>query len=117
MQNAKDTFYVTLRDRLAELDPARTIVVRGGNPSASLVQENDLASASQPVDTFCLRWPGLKLAAPGDLPLFAMQCEVHYSTDGSAGSGGMDRGRLLAGMDAELAAAVSTTPQSATKKS
>ena len=29
MQNAKDTFYVTLRDRLAAVNPARTMVVRG----------------------------------------------------------------------------------------
>ena len=29
MQNAKDTFYMTLRDRLAAVNPARTMVLRG----------------------------------------------------------------------------------------
>ena len=38
-----------------------------------------------------------------------------YATDGDSGNGGMDRGRLLSGMDAELAAAVSTSSQNATK--
>jgi hypothetical protein len=28
MQNARDTFYVALRDRLAAVNPARTMVVR-----------------------------------------------------------------------------------------
>ena len=39
MQNARDTFYVTLRDRLAAVNPARTMVVRrlleGGGPEAA----------------------------------------------------------------------------------
>ena len=30
MQFAKDSFYVTLRERLAEVNPARTTVVDGG---------------------------------------------------------------------------------------
>jgi len=44
-----------------------------------------------------------------------MECEIRYATDGSAGNGGMDRGRLLAAMDGELVAALSAPPQSAVK--
>ncbi len=104
-----------LRDRLAALNPVRTMVVRGVTRPGVLVEENELASAYHPVDTFCLRWTGLKVAARSALPLVSMVCEIEYATDGSAGSGGMDRGRLLAGMDAELVAAVSAAPQSAGK--
>ena len=42
MQNAKDTFYVTLQSRLAALNPARTIVVRGVVRPGTLVEENEL---------------------------------------------------------------------------
>ena len=45
MQNAKDTFYVTLRDRLAAVNPARTMVLRGVTRPGVLVEENELASA------------------------------------------------------------------------
>ena len=117
MQSAKDTFYVTLRDRLAALNPARTIVVRGVTRPGSLVEENELAAAYQPVDTFSLRWLGLRVDSKAGLPLVVMNCEVRYGTDGSAGNGGMDRGRLLAGMDAELTAAVNSAPQNVVKTS
>lgn len=115
MQNAKDTFYVMLRDRLAALNPGRTMVLRGVTRPASLVEENELTTAYQPVDTFSLRWTGLKVRSRAALALVSMECEIRYSTDGNAGNGGMDRGRLLAGMDAELAAAVNETPQSVVK--
>jgi hypothetical protein len=95
MQNAKDTFYVVLRDRLAALNP--------------FVTNND-----QP-NSFCLRWTALRLDAEGELPLVTMSCEIRYATDGNPDNGGMDRGRMLAAMDAELAAAVNSSPQSATK--
>lgn len=111
MQNAKDTFYVTLRDRLAGLNPGRTMVVRGVTRPGTLVEENELASAYQPVDAFCLKWTGLRVVSRGAMTLVGMQCEIKYATDGSAGNGGMDRGRLLAGMDAELAGAVNAEPQ------
>jgi hypothetical protein len=115
MQNAKDTFYTTLRDRIAAVNPARTVVVRGVTRPALLVEENELASDVVPVDTFRLRWVGLKVDAIGALPLVTMSCEVHYATDGNSGNGGMDRGRLLAAMGAELAAAVSQAPQNVAK--
>src|SRR5580698_3386854 len=111
MQNARDTFYVTLRDRLASLNPARTMVVRGVTRPGVLVVENELVSAYQPVNAFCMHWTGLSVDAQSGLPLVTMTCQIQYATDGDAGNGGMDRGRLLAGMDAELTAAVSASPQ------
>jgi hypothetical protein len=117
MQNAKDTFYVTLRNRLAAVNPARTIVLRGVIRPGSLVEENELTTAYQPVDAFCLRWTGLKVGSRAVLTLISMECEIGYSTDGNAGNGGMDRGRLLAGMDAELLAAINEAPQSVEKSS
>jgi hypothetical protein len=113
MQNAKDTFYLTLRDRLATLNPARTLVLRGVVRPASLVEENELSSTSQPLDTFCLRWTALGIHAPG---IVSMQCEIRYRSDGSTGNGGMDRGRLLSAMDGELLTAVNTAPQNAPKR-
>ena len=65
MQNAKDTFYVTLRDRLAAVNPARTMVLRGVTRPGVLVEENELASACGPVNVFCLRWTGLSVDAQG----------------------------------------------------
>jgi len=115
MQNARDTFYVTLRDRLAAVNPARTIVLRGVTRPGVLVEENELASATAPVNAFCLRWTGLSVDAQGALPLATMACEISYATDGDSGNGGMDRGRLLSGMDAELVATVSAAPQTVTK--
>ncbi|MDE3104435.1 MAG: hypothetical protein KGK08_04600 [Acidobacteriota bacterium] len=116
MQNARDTFYMTMRDRLAVLNPARTIVVRGVTRPGLLVVENELASEVELVDTFCLHWSLLKTDARAVLPLVSAECVIHYATDGSSGSGGMDRGRLLAGMDGELLAAVSSAPQHAPKQ-
>lgn len=116
MQNAKDTFYTTLRDRLAAVNPGRTMVVRGVTRPAVLVEENELASDVVPVDAFRLRWVGLKVDASSALPLVTMECEIHYATDGSSGNGGMDRGRLLAAMDAELATALSEVPHRAAKE-
>jgi hypothetical protein len=115
MQNAKDTFYVTLQGRLEAVNPARAVVVRGVTRPGVLVEENELASAYEPVDAFRLRWTGLKVDRQGSLPLVAMECEIRYATDGSSGNGGMDRGRLLAAMEAELVSAVGAAPQSVAK--
>ena len=115
MQNARDTFYVTLRDRLTAVNPARTIVLRGATRPGVLVEENELASATMPVNVFCLQWAGLSVDTQGALPLVTMICEIRYATDGNSGNGGMDRGRLLSGMDAELVAALGTVPHHAAK--
>jgi hypothetical protein len=115
MQNAKDTFYLTLQSRLAVLNPARTIVVRSVIRPGTLVDENELPTASVPLDTFCLQWTKLQVNSAAPLPWVSMECAIHYATDGSSGSGGMDRGRLLAAMDAELSAALSAEPHTVPK--
>jgi len=115
MQNAKDTFYTVLQARLAALNPARTAVVRSITRPGVLVEENELVSAYAPANVFRLRWTDTKVDTQSALPLVTLTCEVHYATDGNSGNGGMDRGRLLAAMDAELASAVSALPQSAVK--
>jgi hypothetical protein len=115
MQNAKDTFYVTLQSRLAALNPARTILVRGTVRPGTLVDENELPTAAIPVDAFRLQWTGLQVNSEGPLPLVAMECSIQYATDGSSGNGGMDRGRLLAAMDAELASVLATEPHTVVK--
>lgn len=115
MQNAKDTFFLALRDRLAALNPARQVVIRGQSRPALVVGENEFSSPFDWRDTFRMRWTELALAE-GPLPLATLRCEFYYSTSGSAGNGGMDRGRLLAAMDAELAAIVNTAPHRALKQ-
>lgn len=81
MQNAKDTFYTTLQGRLAALNPARTIVVRGTVRPGVLVEENELSALSPPVDCFRLRWAKLDVVSTSPLPLVAMTCAIVYATD------------------------------------
>jgi hypothetical protein len=115
MQNAKDTFYTTLQGRLAVLNPARTIVIRGITRPGTLVDENELPTASIPLDAFRLQWTKLQVNNASPLPWIAMECTINYATDGSVGNGGMDRGRMLAAMDAELAAALAQAPHAVPK--
>jgi hypothetical protein len=113
MQNAKDTFYVTLQARLAALNPARTIVLRGVVRPGVLVTENELPTADVLNDTFRVSWTSLQIDESGPLGLATMECSIQYATAGNVDNGGMDRGRLLAGMDGELAAALRAKPRSA----
>lgn len=106
---------MTLQNRLAKLNPVRTIVVRGVVRTATLVEENELTTAYVPVDAFRLQWEGLQVDNSGALPLVAMHCSIQYATEGTSGSGGMDRGRLLAAMDAELATALNSKPRTTPK--
>ena len=117
VQAAKDTFYQMLRDRIAAGNPARTLVVRGVLRPGVLTVENELPGpgleAIAPAETFCLRWTELKVDTLSAGPLLTFGCEIRYATDGSDGAAGMDRGRALAAMDAELATALTTTPMHA----
>jgi hypothetical protein len=115
MQNAKDTFYTMLQGRLAALNPLRTLVLRGVVRPATLVDENELPTAWIPMDAFRLQWTKLQVTSASPLPLVEMECSIQYATDGSSGNGGMDRGRLLAAMDAELASALAADPHTTTK--
>ncbi len=113
MQSAKDSFYVALRDRIATANPERTLVLRGAARTGVLVTENELPSAGSEVDAFSLRWVSLSVDATDGLT--RMGCEISYATDGSDGSAGMDRGRMLAEMDLELAMALRRDPQGVVK--
>ena len=116
-QVSKDTFYATLRDRIAAGNPGRIVLVRGLLRPGVIGVENELPGASidgiAPPEAFCLRWTGLAIDTANAGPLITLQCEIGYASDGTAGNAGMDRGRALAAMDAELATALSSTPMHA----
>ena len=102
MQSAKDTFYITLRDRLAAFNPSRTIVVRGAVRPALVVSENELVAAVSPVESFVLSWADTAIDMSEPLPLHTMLCDIAYTTRGTTETLGMDRGRVLDAMDREL---------------
>ena len=103
MQATKDTFYLTLRDRLALADPARTITVDGVTRPAIVVVENDKPSVTaRQQDAFYLEWGAARVVRPAISTLMAMTCTVWYSSAGTEANGGFDRGRMLGGLEAEL---------------
>jgi hypothetical protein len=115
VQNAKDTFYEVLRGRLAAINPERTIVLRGVVRPGVLVEENELITTVALPECFRLRWTQAAADPNGALATIALECEIDYETAGNAFNSGMDRGRSLAAMDAELQSTVNATPQSAPK--
>ena len=116
MQGIKDTFYLMLRDRVAAGNAGRTVVVRGTVRPGVVVVENELPGAAVEglslVNAFCLRWGAVGLDEFG---LWRLSCEIRYATDGPGDAGGMNRGRALGAMDAELAAALTAAPPSVAK--
>ncbi len=115
MQNAKDTFYELLRDRLTVLNPGRTIVIRGVSRPGVLVEENEFATAFHLPDCFRMRWLQSVTDANGAMPLMTLTCAIDYETPGTPANGGMDRGRLLAAMDGEILAALNQWPHNSPK--
>lgn len=115
MQRAKDTFYVVLRDGVAAANPQRTTVVRGVPRPGVLVEENELPVAVAAADVFRLRWTELAVDAAGTVPMAKLRCEVVYETAGTTAMSGMDRGRLLSAMDAELVTVLAGGTQAAAK--
>ena len=103
MQATKDSFYLTLRDRLAQADPGRTITVDGVTRPAIVVVENDKPSVtSRQHDAFYLEWGAAHAVRPAISTLMAATCTVSYSSAGTEANGGLDRGRMLGGLEAEL---------------
>jgi hypothetical protein len=113
MQNAKDTFYVTLRTRLAALNPNRTMLLRGVQRPGILVEEAEAVVPMLPADVFVLRWTALGADVNLPLVLARLECEVLYTTGGTQAASGLDRGRALEEMDAEILGLLS--PNSAPK--
>jgi hypothetical protein len=113
MQNAKDTFYIALRNRLASLNPARAMLWRGVQRPGIMVEEAEAVVAQMAPDIFVLRWTGLKVDMSLPRTLAQLDCEIHYTTGGTQSNGGLDRGRALEAMDAELVSLLN--PPSAAK--
>lgn len=104
MQSVKDSFLLALRDRLAVVNAARVVAIRGVMRPAVIAEDVELLPAKgEPMDCFALRWLDEAIDPSEPLTLHALQCEVHYATRGSQEFAGMDRGRVLAALDAELA--------------
>ena len=104
MQNAKDSFYVALRTRLASINPQRTVLLRNVVRPGIFVEEAEASFAQLPTDVFVLRWLGLGIDGELASTMVAAECEVLYSTLGTQSFGGLDRGRALSAMDEELLA-------------
>ena len=101
MQAAKDSFYMALRDRLAALNPARTMVMDGVTIPAIVVRENmEPQFAEAQSGAFYLDWGEVQIAE-STRPILGLDCHIWYASEGSSGAG-VDRGRALAEMDEEL---------------
>jgi hypothetical protein len=102
MQNEKDSFYMALRNRLAALNPERTVMLRGAVRPGILVEEAEAPFNQLPSDVFVLRWLGHGVDVDLASTLVAEECEILYQTCGSQSFGGLDRGRALSQMDEEV---------------
>ena len=102
MQNARDTFYIALRNRLGALNPARTILMRAVARPGIYVQDAEAPMAFPVLDAFAVRWT--ELHADHALPaiLAQMTCEIEYATAGTQDNSSLDRGRALEQMDTEM---------------
>ena len=104
MQFTKDSFYMALQQRLAAVNPQRTITLSGATRPAVVVAENELVIPIVPLpDAFYIEWGAAQLAArqTGSRELMEMECVISYHTFGTVESG-VDRGRTLGALDTEL---------------
>jgi hypothetical protein len=99
MQFAKDTFYVALRNRLATVNPARTVAIEGVVRPAVVMAQNE-GSLATIENAFVLSWGEAAFVGNGT-KLMKMTCNIDYATSGATDSGD-DRGRVLGTLDAEL---------------
>lgn len=103
LQALKDSFYIALRDRLAALNPGRVVTVQGVVRPAVVVRENEIVDAAANVpDTFYIEFGAIALDTLS--PLVSVRATIHYAVEGSDALAYQDRGRALAGSDAELLA-------------
>jgi len=104
MQPTKDSFYMTLLNRLVALDPQQVVTVNGTTRPAIIVAENELVVPVVPLpDAFYIEWSEAQPIASqaGSRLLMKMECVISYHTLGTVESG-VDRGRTLAALDTEL---------------
>jgi len=104
MQFAKDSFFLALQQRLAGLNPARTVTINGATVPAVLVVENLPPASSEPQpNTFYIEWGTAAVVAEhsGGAALMSLECVISYYTLGTVQSM-VDRGRVLGQLDGEL---------------
>ena len=104
MQFAKDSFFLALQERLAGLNPRRTVTVNGTTVPAVVVSENLPPSfAELQPNTFYIEWGEAEVMEghPGGAPLMSLDVVISYYTLGSVASM-VDRGRVLGQLDREL---------------
>jgi hypothetical protein len=104
MQFAKDSFFLALQQRLAALNPARTVTINGTTVPAVVVVENLPPSSVEPQpNVFYIEWGAADVIEghAGNNPLMSLDVVISYYTLGSVQSM-VDRGRLLAQLDDEL---------------
>ena len=104
MQNAKDSFYIALRNRLALINPARVVTLRAVQRPGIMVEDAEAAQAQLAEEIFVLRWGAESADMQLPLVLTKMTCEILYASSGSQQNSGLDRGRALTSMDRELLA-------------
>lgn len=106
MQFAKDSFFVALQERLAGLNPKRTVTLNGATVPAVLVPENLPPSfAKRQANTFYVEWGSAEVreAGSGGSTLMSIDVVISYFSVGSVASM-VDRGRLMTQLDRELLA-------------
>jgi len=106
MQFAKDSFFLALQQRLAGLNPSRSITIHGATVPAVVVAENLPPSSAEPLpDAFYIEFgqAGVVEGHAGCGALMSLQCVISYYTYGSVASM-VDRGRVLGQLDSELLA-------------
>jgi hypothetical protein len=104
MQFAKDSFFLALQQRLAALNPARTVTINGTTVPAVVVVENLPPFSAEPQpNTFYIEWGEADVVDghAGNGALMSLDVAVSYYTLGTVQSA-VDRGRLLAQLDDEL---------------
>lgn len=102
MQNAKDTFYITLRSRLATVNAARTMTLRAVTRPGILVADAEPPMTQPMLDAFALNWTALQADLQLPAIMAQMTCEIQYCTAGTSTNAGLDRGRALEEMDYEV---------------
>ena len=104
MQFAKDSFFLALQQRLAGLNPARTVTINGATVPAVVVLENlPPASAEPQPNAFYIEWGSAAVVdgGAGNAALMSLNCVISYYTLGTVQSM-VDRGRVLGQLDNEL---------------
>jgi hypothetical protein len=104
MQFAKDSFFLALQQRLAGLNPARTMTINSASVPAVVVVENLPPSSAEPLpNAFYLEWGAMEMmdGHAGNGALMKLNVVISYYTFGSVQSM-VDRGRVLAQLDSEL---------------